>query len=75
MDYLCTTILEYADRFEGKILHRGNQAECESVRDSAPDTLVDIDPPIRADIVVTPAEKFENFGAGQPWLYRKPGAV
>ena len=69
-DYLCTTILEYEDRFEGQILHVGDKETCESVQKMLPAVAVQ-DSPIRADMVVAPHKDFDNLECGSFWQYLK----
>lgn len=32
-EFICTTVLEFEDRYEGQVLHRGRREDCEKVAD------------------------------------------
>ena len=67
-DFICTTILEFPDRYEGQIMHRGDEEACQKVADMIPAVAVNgEETPIGARMVVAPAEDFGDPPAGQLW--------
>ena len=67
-DFICTTILEYPDRYEGQVMHYGDEESCQEVADMIPAVAINGDEtPVAARIAVAPAEDFGYPPNGQLW--------
>lgn len=67
-DFLCTTVLEFADRYEGQVMHRGDREACDKVAKAIPAVAISGDEtPISAAVLVVSADEFGDFANGQLW--------
>lgn len=65
--FLCTTKIEFADRFEGQILHIGERDKCLELRDAIPAIAVENDEPVLSShIIVGPFDEFPPAEDGRP---------
>lgn len=72
--FLCTTMLEYADRYEGQVLHVGDKESCERVSKDIP-CLVVGELALASHIVVIPRAGHEDIVPGTFWRNEKKKAV
>ena len=71
-EFICTTRLEYADRFEGQIIYKGDQESCENIANSIPAIAVSGgETPIEAAVLVRLAEILDDLPVGQKWVMMK----
>lgn len=75
-DWICTTILEYADRAEGQVIHRGLKKDCERTAEmiSAISIGGRCEVPIASRVAILPAKDLE-LQAGELWAMRRPQAA
>ena len=73
-DYVLTTVLEFYDRAEGQVLHRGTQDECRYLSNMMPAVMLTGggESPTSARHLIVRAADFEDMQAGQMWRCRKP---
>ena len=73
IEHIATTYLEFADRFEGLVLHVGDEESCVRTAEllsglsySGKETV------LRGGVKVLQRDKFHNLEAGQKWNMPKP---
>jgi hypothetical protein len=71
-EYLLTTVLDFPDRTEGQVLHRGTREECEKLSALMPAIMVSGEAPSRAWHLIVLASNFADIPVGTPWKARKP---
>ena len=65
--FICTTKIEFADRFEGQVLHIGERETCLELRDAIPAIAVENDEPVLSShIVVSPLDEFPEAADDRP---------
>jgi hypothetical protein len=74
-EYVLTTVLEFADRAEGKVLHRGTQDDCRKLSDMMPAMMLTGggESPSSARHLIVRAAEFD-MPAGKRWRCRRPDA-
>jgi hypothetical protein len=74
-EYVLTTVLEFADRAEGQVLHRGTQDECRKLSDMMPAVMLTGggESPSSARHLIVRAAEFD-MPAGERWRCRRPDA-
>ena len=74
-EYVLTTVLEFADRAEGQVLHRGTQDECRKLSDMMPAVMLTGggESPTSARHLIVRAAEFD-MPAGERWRCRRHDA-
>lgn len=74
-EYVLTTVLEFSDRAEGQVLHRGTKDECHKLSDMMPAVVLSgaQEVPQSARHMIVRATDFD-LKAGELWRCRRPDA-
>lgn len=71
-EYVVTSVLEFGDRFEGQIFHRGDLESCEKVsRMLGAVSVTGSEAPMSARLIIVPVGEFDH-PAGYRWRMVKP---
>jgi hypothetical protein len=74
-EYLLTTVLVFADRAEGQVLHRGTRDDCKSLSDMMPAIITSGEAPIEARHLIVETANFSDLAVGQTWRCARPEVV
>ena len=74
-EYVLTTVLEFSDRAEGQVLHRGTKEDCHKLSDMMPAVMLSgaQKAPQSARHLIVRATDFD-LQAGELWRCRRPDA-